>query len=300
MPRSFSLAIFLFTAASASVFPKPPAPSPDLDRIWRSEFTTPRPLSQIHIVDWNIDRGTDLPVISAELNRENPDLCILQEVDLDTRRTNGRNVPEGLAKSLKLNYVFAPEFQELSQGNGEQPAFQGDAILTRLPIRNVRVLRFKDQSGFWKPHAWVPDLPIFQRRLGGRIALVAELEFAAGRILVVYNAHLESRSFGAIQSHQLDEVLEDARRYPKDNPVIIAGDLNTKYNPHAFLKKLEGAGFVNAFGERTPRTHIIVCALDWLAVRGPLRVKDATVRRGIGGSDHFPISADLAAGSSMP
>ena len=296
MPRRLVHSLLLLLIATASdVFPKPPAPSPDLDRIWRGDFTTPRPLSQIHVVDWNIDRGTGLSAINAALEREKPDLCLLQEVDLDTRRTKDRNVAEEIAKTLKLNYVFAAEFQELNQGTEEQPSFQGDAILTRLPIRNVRVLRFKYQSSFWKPHAWVPDWPIFQRRLGGRIALIAELQLSNGGMLVVYNAHLESRSFGAIQTHQLEEILEDTRRYPQGTAIIIAGDLNTKYNPHTFLKKLEGAGFTNAFGERTPRTHIFVCALDWLTVRGPVRVEDAIVRRGVGASDHFPISADLAA-----
>lgn len=271
-------------------------PSPDLNRIWRSEFTTARPLRQIRTVDWNIDSGESLDRIVDFLKREKPDLCFLQEVDLFTKRTGRRNISEEIAKQLKLNYVFAAEFQELSQGTENAPSFQGDAILTNLPIRNVRVLRFKTQSEFWTPKPYLPNWPIFQRRLGGRIALVAELVLANGETLVVYNAHLESRSFGSIQSHQLDEILADASRYPSGTATVLAGDLNTKYNPHTFLGKLKRDGWVNAFGNSTPRTHIVVCALDWVVARGPVHIDSARVIRGVGASDHFPITANLALG----
>ena len=79
-----------------------------------------------------------------------------------------------------------------------------------------------------------------QRRLGGRVALVTELEFA-GRRMVVYNAHLESRSAGPIQAAQLDEMLADLKRYPAGTPAILGGDLNTKYFPSIYLHKLERA-----------------------------------------------------------
>ena len=294
MPRVIVHTLLLFATLTSAVA-KPPAPSRDLERIWTNNFTTPQPLGRIRVVDWNIDRGTNLDRIAAELEHEEPDLCFLQEVDSFTERTGGRNVSEELAKRLKLNYAFAPEFEELSQGSEERPAFQGDAILTRLPMRNVRVLRFKRQSGFWKPEPFLPNWPIFQRREGGRIALVAELQLPNGAMMAVYNAHLESRSFGAIQSEQLDEILADASHYPPGTALILAGDLNTKYDPHAFLKKLQHAGWVSAFGDRTPRTHVFVCALDWLVAHGPVHIESGMVLRGIGASDHFPISAELVA-----
>jgi endonuclease/exonuclease/phosphatase family metal-dependent hydrolase len=127
--------------------------------------------------------------------------------------------------------------------------------------------------------------------------VVAELEFG-GRTLVVYNAHLESRSFGRIQTMQLDEILADAKQYPPDTPILLAGDLNTKYNAGAFLTKLREAGWRSAFGDKTPRTHVIVCSLDWVLVRGPLRIEQGRVVRGAGASDHFPISASVTAASN--
>jgi endonuclease/exonuclease/phosphatase (EEP) superfamily protein YafD len=137
-------------------------------------------------------------------------------------------------------------------------------------------------------------VPFLQRRLGSRIALVTELEFADD-LLVVYNVHLESRSFGGIQMAQLDEILADLKRYPPNTPAIIGGDLNTKYFPSIFLHKLENAGFRSATGEHIERTHAIVMALDWIFARGRVALKEGRVRRDLRGSDHYPIYAELVA-----
>lgn len=273
----------------------------DLSRLWRGNFITETgSIKTVRVVDWNIDRGKDLERIADALAREKPDICLLQEVDLFAGRSGNRNVAEQLARRLKLNYVFAPEFQELGQGSDGKAAFQGQAILTRLPIRGTRVIRFRTQSGFWKPRAYLPHWSFLQRRLGGRIALVTELEYEHGT-LVVYNAHLESRSFGRIQNLQLNEILADAKEhYSENTPIILAGDLNTKYNPGTFAAKLRRAGWISAFGTRTPRTHIFVCSLDWLLVHGPLDVRQGKVVRGVGASDHFPIFASVSLPARSP
>jgi endonuclease/exonuclease/phosphatase family metal-dependent hydrolase len=263
--------------------------------MWKGEFASNRRTPEtLRVVDWNIDRGERLEQIGSALERLAPDLCLIQEADLAARRSGNRNVAEELARRLRLNYVFAPEFQELGQSTGGEPSFQGQAVLTGLPVLATHVIRFQEQSGFWRPRAYLPDLPLLQRRLGGRIALVEELQWA-GRKLVVYNAHLESRSLGRIQTLQLDEILADTRRYPPDTPMILAGDLNTKYNASAFTRKLSEAGWRSAFGEHEPRTHVLIGRLDWVLVRGPLKIEYGRVLKSVGGSDHFPLSAAVAA-----
>jgi endonuclease/exonuclease/phosphatase family metal-dependent hydrolase len=123
-------------------------------------------------------------------------------------------VAQELAKTFGMNYTFAPEFRELGQRTAQGPAYHGQAILTRLPIRASRILRFTHQSGFWKPRPLlVSSLPIMQRRVGGRIALVNELD-RNGNLLVVYSLHLESRTREHGRLLQLDEVLADAQKYP--------------------------------------------------------------------------------------
>ncbi len=267
------------------------------------DFNKPREIKEalasgrvrsIRILTWNIDHGGEVSTIGSELERNPAGLCLLQEVDWNTNRTENTDVAAELAKRLHLNLAYGIEFEELSQERGHR-AFTGQATLTDLPIRHARILRFQAQSGFWKPRTWIPSsLPLMQRRLGSRIALVTELDFT-GHLLVVYNAHLESRSVGEIQSAQLDEILADLKRYPPGTAAIIGGDLNTKYFASAYLKKLERQGFHSCTGERIERTHIIAMALDWIFVRGPVKIEGGKVRKDFSGSDHYPVYAQLVA-----
>ncbi len=280
---------FILTALSA--FFQGTEPN-QLDRTWEGTFTSPHELTNIRTIDWNIDRGTQFDEIAQTLERAHPDLCLLQEVDLFDRRSGNRNVAEALAKRLELNYAIIPSFQELGQASTGKAAYQGQAILTRLPIVSVRVIRFERQSSWWQPRAFLPNVPLMQRRNGGRTALAAELKGPFGTI-VVYNAHLESRSKGESQMAQLREILTDARRYPDTTPIILAGDFNTLYIFKSCLETLEHAGYRSVFGETMPRTHQIAGKLDWIFVRGPLQTENPAVLTKARGSDHFPVAATI-------
>src|ERR1035438_6441858 len=255
--------------------------------------TNAPPSPSARILSWNIDRGQHFKGIVAAMRETHPDLCIFQEVDLGARRTHGEDVAQELAKTFGMNYTFAPEFRELGQSTAEGPAYHGQAILTHLPIRASRILRFTHQSGFWKPRPLlISSLPIMQRRVGGRIALVNELD-RNGNLLVVYNLHLESRATEHGRLLQLDEVLADAQKYPAGTPVIVAGDLNTMSRHSPLFPRMREAGYSSCFGERRIRTHIIIGALDWIFVRGPITCEGAEVHSDFHASDHFPISAEL-------
>jgi endonuclease/exonuclease/phosphatase family metal-dependent hydrolase len=246
----------------------------------------------LRIVTWNIDHGSRLNQVTADLHKREPDLLLLQEVDWNATRSGLKDVAFDLAASLNMNASYGIEFEELSQEK-DGAAYIGQATLTRLPLTKSRVLRFERQSTFWQPHAWLPNIPLMQRRLGNRIALVTEHQFA-GKLLVVYNPHLESRSMGKIQMAQLGEILADLKQhYPADANAIIAGDINSKYFPSAFLRKLEQLGFHSALGSRIERTHKIAMALDWIFVRGPFTLEDGTVDKSAQGSDHYPVSVRL-------
>lgn len=249
--------------------------------------------SALRVIDWNIDRGKHLPAVVDALRRENPDLVLLQEVDSGTRRSGSVDVAAELARQLGLNYIFEPAFRELGQGGD---AVQGQALLVRGAILQSRVLRFQQQSHFWKPQPYLPNWAFLQRRSGGRIALVAEVE-SAGRRVVVYNVHLESRGFGHTRDVQLEETIRDALRYPEGTPVVIGGDLNTLYGTAGVRKRLADAGFRNCFGDRAVRTHVLYGALDYIFVRGAIDCGDTTVVRGSNGSDHDFVSARITVSS---
>src|SRR3954468_5977264 len=70
----------------------------------------------LRVVSWNVNRGLQLNGIIDFLQSSSADLILLQETDVNARRTRRRNVPREIAKALRMNYVFGSEFEELSQG----------------------------------------------------------------------------------------------------------------------------------------------------------------------------------------
>jgi endonuclease/exonuclease/phosphatase family metal-dependent hydrolase len=192
-------------------------------------FRPERPWSRdfCRIVSWNIERGLQLPKILDFLRTVEADLLLLQEVDLNARRTHYRDIAYELAQALNFNYVFGMEFEELSEGTRARPAFHGMATLSPWPLYKARLIRFRDQSTFWKPRWYVPDLPVFQRRIGGRIALVAEASIYGER-LVTYNLHLESRGTDELRVRQFLRHAPPRRcgtgwEYDLDSTLPVAG-----------------------------------------------------------------------------
>src|SRR5579863_6248799 len=284
---------FLALSAALAAPTVPATPSQALQTLLAGTYAPPTGFhARASILNWNIDRGTPLGDVKEQIRQLKPDLCIFQEVDLGARRTHGKDVAKELAEAFAMNYVFAPEFQELGQGTAQEPAYHGQALLTTLPVRSSRMIRFQHQSGFWKPRRLLASsVPLLQRREGGRVALTAELD-NGGKPLVIYDLHLESKGTEQLRLEQLNEVLDDAQRYPRETPVIIAGDLNTLSFRSRLIPRLREAGFRNALGDRRIRTHVIVGALDWFFVRGSIECENGQVLH-VPGSDHFPITVDV-------
>jgi endonuclease/exonuclease/phosphatase family metal-dependent hydrolase len=258
------------------------------------------PPSSLRIVDWNIDRGQRLPEVIDFLADANADILILQEVDLNARRTHRLNIAEDLARKLQMNYVFGREFQELVQGSDASPAYHGQATLSRWPISNPRLIRFSRQSHFWQPRWFLPRIEPFQERLGGRIALVSEINVAGSKLLT-YNLHVESRGNDELRLSQIEEVLSDATRQDPQFPLIVAGDFNLDASKHAAHLAFARAGFQDAVvSARTPTTPSRGLfepgrRIDWAFIRGPIRAGSGQVHNQVNASDHYPISFTLTA-----
>jgi endonuclease/exonuclease/phosphatase family metal-dependent hydrolase len=256
------------------------------------------PPQAIRIVNWNIDRGLRLPEITDFLESQRADLITLQEVDLNARRTHFLNVAEELALKLGMNYVFGREFEELTQGPRTSPAYHGQATLSRWRLENPRVIRFRAQSGFWRPRWFLPRTEPFQERLGGRIALVTQVE-VMGTILMVYNLHLESRGDDKLRLSQLTEALDDAGRNAPQVPSLLAGDLNFDISQPPAAALIQQTGFRNVFGQshfqtRPPRGIFgNPRSIDWALVSGPIEATLGKVHAKVNASDHYPISFTL-------
>jgi endonuclease/exonuclease/phosphatase family metal-dependent hydrolase len=226
------------------------------------------------------------------------DVILLQESDLNARRTHHLNIAKEIAQKLQMNYVFGREFQELTQGSRTSPAYHGQATLSRWPLSNSRIIRFQKQSNFWRPRWFLPEIEPFQERIGGRLALVCESAIA-GKRLAIYNLHLESRGDDALRCSQIEETLQDARRYDASTPMLLAGDFNLDVSGGTASTAIRQAQFRDAFANQhvptTPGSFLEPGrAIDWIFTRGPIRASQPQVGRAVSASDHYPLSVTLA------
>src|SRR5262249_54121509 len=117
---------------------------------FRSGSAPPRP--HYRFVAWNIERGTHL---EAQLDalRTHPylkecDVLLVTEADVGMARSSNRSVAEELARGLEMSYVFAPCYIAPGPGSGVERdvtganrlGLHGNAILSRYPLRNVRLI----------------------------------------------------------------------------------------------------------------------------------------------------------------
>jgi endonuclease/exonuclease/phosphatase family metal-dependent hydrolase len=252
----------------------------------------------VRIVNWNINRGQRLNEVIEFLAGAGADLILLQEADWNAARTLCRNVAQEIARALEMNYVFGCEFEELAQGRDGMPAYHGQATLSRFPLSHSRILRFRCQSRFWLPRWYIPRVKPFQRRIGGRMALISHIALPQ-QMLVVYNAHLESRGDEGLRWSQLGELLDDASQHAANFQVVVGGDFNADLrhpHPDSVISKTE---FINSFaGIANPLTTVPTRfngsrAIDWILTKGPLTACEPKLHESILASDHYPLSLTL-------
>jgi len=273
-----------------------------MQEIETGNFSPPRlvliPPDSIRVVNWNINRGLRLQQVIEFLASAKADVLLLQESDLNARRTHHLNVAKEIAQKLQMDYVFGREFQELTQGSRSSPAYHGQATLSRWPLSNSRIIRFQKQSNFWRPRWFLPEIEPFQERIGGRLALVSEANIA-GRTIVTYNLHLESKGDDPLRCSQIAETLEDARRYDASTPIVLAGDFNLDASGGPAATAISRAQFQDAFANQ----HAPTAAgsflepgrtIDWIFTRGPIRTSQPQVGHSVSASDHFPLSVTVS------
>jgi endonuclease/exonuclease/phosphatase family metal-dependent hydrolase len=197
------------------------------------------------------------------------DILALNEVDLGMKRTDYRDVARDLAESLHMNYVYGVEFVEVdgledlgTEGshleNSELAAqmdadlkpdparyrgFHGNAILSRYPIQQARILRLpvchdwyfdekKEISKLEQGKRLAANKIFLERierevRRGGRMAIIANIsvpDSPTGAVTIV-NAHLENKCKPSCRRKQIAALLEAIQNV--QNPIVLTGDMNT-------------------------------------------------------------------------
>lgn len=249
------------------------------------------PPETVRLVTFNVHYAEDLPRLIAWIGA-NPalsaaDVFLLQEIE--SYPAEGASRADKLARALRLNYVYAPARRTDEGGT------HGLAILSRFPLADVKVLPLKQYH-----------LGYNTRR---RIALAATLK-VAGRLLRIYNVHLDTRINIEDRLEQLRPVVEAARRHPVAE-IVIGGDFNTNPFRWAFHvvpffhsdqagtldEFMKDNGFAAPFAEAgsTSRKPLLKIRVDSLYARG-LWVKEFGIERSVDVSDHLPLWMDIGWG----
>lgn len=130
------------------------------------------------------------------------------------------------------------------------------------------------------------------------MALVSEVNIA-GRTIVTYNLHLESRGDDPLRRSQLDEALDDTRRYDGHAAILLTGDFNLDVSEGPAAMAISRAQFEDAFANQhvatTPNSFLEHGRIiDWIFTRGSVRASQPRVHSSVSASDHYPQSINLA------
>ena len=253
--------------------------------------------SEINVLTWNILRGEGLDAqLAAILDSPDvpvPDVVLLSEVDRGCTRSGNQDVVRAYAQALSMNYVYGVEFVELGPRGGiDRTCEHGNAILSRFPIGNVELVRHATNKSWFETD---------QPRLGGRMALVADLQ-VGDTTLSVASVHFESGvADEAIRGAQAAEIAQLMSARPHGR--IVAGDMNagTYYldvdkgsNVNRVGRALKAEGFVDAHDtvpyEERP-THSEFLIIDLIFGKGVSFVDPGLcpLDRCTDMSDHAPV-----------
>lgn len=203
-------------------------------RVYRATNAKPRLRSFLRVVEWNIERGSRLEGIVDVLNSHPvlrfADVLLLNEVDCGMIRSGNVNVALELSRALSAHAIFGAEYLELTKGTEDErkldgentSALHGNAILTRHDFFEPRIVRLPRCENNFESS---------ERRLGGRIGILVELEIA-GRRLSVGNTHLDVVNTPRCRGKQMRAFLEAMETQSTRKAAIVGGDLNT----HTFAR----------------------------------------------------------------
>ncbi len=281
------------------------------------------------IAAWNIERCKRVEESAELLRRSGADIVLATEMDLGMARSAQRHTTRDLAAELGFGYAYGVEFVELGTGDpyetglfadvANDGGLHGNAILSRYPLMAPTVIPL-DDGGLWYTGAPKKD---GQRRVGGRMAIAAQIARPGGPLTVV-SVHYESESDAAGRLAQTGTMLAALSGAFGDGPMVIGGDLNTGalkgqtgfdvlHDPARFepcFAAFSQAGFAwqtANTGDPTTRAapgkpvRYPLVRLDWLFARGVSSRAPATwaavSERGAYLSDHELITVRIAAQS---
>ena len=256
--------------------------------------------SGLKLVTWNVEYGKKAAAVTSALTTDldlvDADILLLQEVPRQDKESDPPNInlARDLAQALKMNYVFAVEWDRRLQSS--QGGEHGLALLTRYPIGNVELIRHTPLYNFYAE----------KKHFGGRATLGADILVGGVRVRL-YNAHLCTRDLiGTGREKQGAEILADATLAGRPQAQLLGGDLNTFLcNPQLLtcnkppwaepvIQLFLNDGWSDLLPSFNSWTQmgvgLVPQRLDWLFARQATPVS-GQVLQGVSAADHVPVSA---------
>lgn len=272
--------------------------------------TSPSGPIRLRVGEWNAERGTNWDVFEEFF--PNADIVILNEMDWGMARSGNIHTIRAMAESLRMNYAYGVEFLELTNGNKKEieattgrtnlAGYHGNAVLSRWPLSDVKVLRLHPlydklyakktggmvsvQAASFVLCALAKVVLTFnnqdegERRLGGRMALFATTHIGDESILLV-SVHSHAGSPKNLFRDDALAVCKEIRRRNATN-VLLGGDTGPPFtstlvsdcgfHPLEKTNKRKGRRFQPTWRVDCPDggpPHAKFSRGDWLLARGP-------------------------------
>lgn len=171
----------------------------------------PTEMKKITVMQFNVkncDKGDKIDEIAAEIKEHSPDLVFLQELDLNVRRSDKKEVLKLLAEKLKMHYAF---FSAIPLEGGDY----GVGILSVYPLNDCQneALPTREQDE-------------------GRILAQAKIT-VNGETIHLFNTHLSFEDKDK-RLEQLDFISQKINSVDK---FILCGDFNVEsYSEFEYLQ----------------------------------------------------------------
>ncbi len=240
---------------------------------------------QLRVMSYNVHgcRGMDGRIsperIAKVISLYNPDVVVLQELDVNRNRSRGMDQPHLIAQYLRMNHHFYPSVIS------EKEEY-GNAVLCRYASKLIQAQRLPNTNSRSKEEV--------------RGAIWVEIDMGSQKIQLI-NTHLGLKK--ASRAKQIEELLGDNwLNHPAcKGPVVLAGDFNTTaYSKECSLIQNRLIDTQIKMNNHKPKaTWLSFCPLrriDHVYVSQDFEVLNVEV---IGtqlekiASDHLPLSVDI-------
>lgn len=229
------------------------------------------------IMTYNIHHGegldgvVNLERITGVIKKENPDILLLQEVDVNLSRSENIDIPQFLSKNTELKYVVFGKNLDIEKGG------YGNATLSRFPITSSKNYQF-EQIG--------PEQ---------RGVLVAEIT-VIGQNLLVLNSHFDHSEDDSERINYAEKIINEILPEYHPDAVLFGGDFNDIPTSRMYQKLTEefedtwpifrqAEGFTIPANQPTKR-------IDYILFSGSIQPDSIWVSR-TEASDHLPVVADF-------